>query len=357
MSDNKKKIRDQSRKWLLTINNPADHGMTHDNIKDILSKIENLDYWVMCDEIGGNTKCYHTHLFFYRKKSALKFSYVKALFPSAHFDYPLGTAQQNREYIRKEGKYANTEKAVTNLKSTFEEFGECPEESQGKRNDLNFLYNCIKDGLSDYEIMELNPAYMMRLDKIGYCRQVVMSEEFKHKFRELHIEYRFGKTGKGKSRSISDMYGYGNVYRVTSYVNPFDGYQGQDVIVFEEFRSSLRIEDMLNYLDGYPLELPCRYNNKTACYTKVFINSNIPLEQQYTEIQKNYKETWLAFLRRISCVKEFSDKGIIDYANTDEYINRWQQADLESTPFKETYKQEMLDLTKDWAEFDKKESK
>ncbi len=32
--------------------------------------------------------------------------------------------------------------------------------------------------------------------------------------------------------------------------------KGQDVIVFEEFRSSLKIQDMLNYLDGYPCELP-----------------------------------------------------------------------------------------------------
>lgn len=341
----------QSRKWLLTINNPADHSMTHEDIKVILSKFKAVRYWCMCDEIGKNST-YHTHLFI-KSDTPIKFKTVKNKFPPAHIDYCRGTNQENRDYIRKEGKYSDTEKATTNLKDTFEESGECPEENQGRRNDLNFLYDCIKDGLSNYEIMEVNPNYMMQLDKIEYCRQIVKNEQFKNIFRDLEVEYRFGKTGKGKTREIMERYGYANVYRVTDYKHPFDAYKGQDVIIFEEFRSSLRIQDMLNYLDGYPLDLPCRYNNKAACYTKVFINSNISLESQYTDIQKEYKETWLAFLRRISCIKEFNDNGIVDYANTDDYINRWKQIDVDSTPFKEKYEQEKMDLVNDWIKYDK----
>ena len=89
------------------------------------------------------------------------------------------------------------------------------------------------------------------------------------------------------------------MYRVTDYDHPFDSYKGQDVIVFEEFRSSLKIQDMLNYLDGYPCELPCRYNNKLACFTKVYIITNISFNQQYINIQAESKETWTAFCRRI----------------------------------------------------------
>ena len=343
----------QSRKWLLTINNPSEHDMTHEDIKLILSKFKAVRYWCMCDEIGGKQSTYHTHLFI-KSDTPIKFKTVKNKFPPAHIDFCRGTNQANRDYIRKEGKYANSDKSDTNLKDTFEESGECPEENQGRRNDLNFLYECIKDGLSNYEIMEINPDYMMQLDKIEYCRQIVRNEQFKNTFRDLNVEYRFGKTGKGKTREIMESYGYENVYRITDYLHPFDSYKGQDIIVFEEFRSSLRIQDMLNYLDGYPLDLTCRYNNKIACYTKVFINSNISLESQYTDIQKEYKETWLAFLRRISCVKEFNDKGIIDYANTDDYINRWKKIDMNSTPFKESYEQEKMDLVSDWIKYDKK---
>ena len=85
---------------------------------------------------------------------------------------------------------------------------------------------------------------------------------------------------------------------------PFDGYAGQDVLLFDEFRSSLPIADMLKYLDGYPLMLPCRYGDRVACYTKVYLLSNIPMEKQYPNIQLEEPETWRAFLRRFSGVSE-----------------------------------------------------
>lgn len=322
----------QSRKWLLTINNPKEHNLLHDDIKSILSTFKNLDYWCMCDEIGKNNT-YHTHVFVY-KQAPIAFNTIKKKFTTAHIDYCRGTCQENRDYIRKEGKYSNTDKAETNLKDTFEELCEMPEEHQGRRNDLHTLYAMIKDGYSNYEIMENNPEYMLQLDKIENCRQTIKAEKYKNTFRELEVNYHFGKTGKGKTRFVMEKYGYENVYRVTDYLHPFDSYKGQDVIIFEEFRSSLKIQSMLNFLDGYPLDLPCRYNNKVACYTKVYILTNIPLENQYFDIQKEYKETWLAFLRRITAVKEYNDNGVVSYETTDDYINRWKSANEDKTcPF------------------------
>ena len=104
-----------------------------------------------------------------------------------------------------------------------------------------------------------------------------------------------------------------SIYRVTNYRATrgisFDGYHGQDVLVFEEFSSQIPIEDMLNYLDIYPLTLPARYTDRIACYTKVYITSNIPLEEQYRDIQRVQMETWRAFLRRITNVVEYLPDG------------------------------------------------
>ena len=71
---------------------------------------------------------------------------------------------------------------------------------------------------------------------------------------------------------------------------------------------------MLNIRDlkiDNPVMLPARYFDRVACYTIVYITSNIPLEQQYPEIQKCKLETWNAFLRRIHTVTEFRKDGII----------------------------------------------
>lgn len=187
----------------------------------------------------------------------------------------------------------------------------------------------------------------MNLDKIDSCRQVVDAEKYRTTFREMHVEYHFGKTGKGKTRSIMESHGYEDVYRVTDYLHPFDTYQGQPVIVFEEFHSNIKIQGVLNYLDGYPLMLPSRYNNKTACYTTVYITSNLKLEEQYRSIQREYWDTWEAFLRRIHKVRMFREHDIKNMRElTNIYgANMSLTVKLMRTALfvkKETYKQERL---------------
>lgn len=350
MSDDRD-IKARSRKWLLTINNPQDNGYTHEFIKSQLGKIKSLDYFCMCDEIGTKSQVYHTHLFVYRQ-DAMRFNQIKKLFPVAHIDYCRGTAQENKDYCLKQGKYLGSRKEETNLKDTFEESGDMPVERQGRRNDLIDLYDMVKAGMTNFEILESNPEYLMNLDKIDSCRQVVNSEKYRREFRKLEVEYYCGKTGKGKTRSIMERWGYENVYRVTDYKHPFDMYVDQPVIVFEEFHSSLKIQDMLNYLDGYPLLLPSRYNNKVACYTTVYIVSNLKLEEQYRSVQREYWDTWEAFLRRINKVKLYRENDVKEYENVADYIRRKYEFDneiSEDCPFTDKvktddYKQETMNL-------------
>ena len=46
------------------------------------------------------------------------------------------------------------------------------------------------------------------------------------------------------------------------------------------------------------------YADKVACYTKVYLISNVPLEQQYPVIQAEQPKTWNALKRRIRNVYE-----------------------------------------------------
>lgn len=298
----------QSRKWQITINNPVDKGYTHDRLKEILSGMKSVIYWCMADEIGENNT-YHTHLYI-QGRGGINFSTVKKRFDGGHFEMAKGTAMQNREYVTKTGKWEKDKKHETSVDGTFEEFGEMPVERQGARNDLADIYSMVKQGMTNYQIVEQVPDVMFRLDKLEIVRQAIRDEEFSERWRDLHVEYIYGDTGTGKTRSVMETYGYRNVYRVTDYQHPFDGYMGQDVILFEEFRSSVPLGDMLKYLDGYPVVLPCRYANRQACFTKVYIITNIPLSEQYKNIQLDYPKDYRAFLRRIHVVKEYTEKGV-----------------------------------------------
>ena len=82
-------------------------------------------------------------------------------------------------------------------------------------------------------------------------------------------------------------------------------------LVFEEFHSQIPIESMLNYLDIYPLTLPARYSDRLACYTTVYITSNLSLEEQYRKIQRYQPETWRAFQRRIHVIREYRHDGTV----------------------------------------------
>ena len=83
------------------------------------------------------------------------------------------------------------------------------------------------------------------------------------------------------------------------------GYKGEEILCLDEFNSSLNIQFMNNLLDCYPLTLPARYSNKQACFTKIYIISNIPLDQQYLPIQYEHYSIYRAFLRRIKYVLKF----------------------------------------------------
>ena len=283
----------------MTINNPESHGLSHEKIWKKLESYQHLLYACMADEIGATP---HLHLFL-AFKNPISFSSLKRVFEHAHIETAMGSCEENKKYIQKSGdKWADSEKSRTSVEGTFEERGEMPQEKgQGFRSDVSCLYELVKEGYSNVEILEKEPTYaIMHFDKLDKIRQTLLMEANKNDYRTLQVNYIWGPTGSGKTRYVLEKYGYSECYRIVGYKNPFDEYAGQDVIVFDEFRSSLPISQMLTLLDGYPCTLPCRYNNKQAGFTKVFLISNESLETQYESVQQFNPETYNAFLRRIN---------------------------------------------------------
>lgn len=286
-----------SRKYQLTLNNPEKHDWSHEYIRNALGTFSGLIYWCMCDEIGEEGTP-HTHLFIVFK-NAVEFSALQKPFYGAHLEPSKGSNKENRDYIRKEGKWAESEKKETNIPETFEEYGELPPDRAEGIKETAAIYEMVKENASNFEIMEAFPNAMNRLDKINRARQAVLAEQYKRTYRKVEVFYIWGKTRVGKTRSVMEEYGYENVYRVTDYTHPFDEYERQDVLLLDEFRSQINIDLLLKLLEGYPIALPCRYENKQACFTKVYLVSNIPLEKQYMEFQYREPETWEALKIRI----------------------------------------------------------
>ena len=309
----------QSYMYQLTINNPIEKGYTHDNIKSkIIDNFRTITYFCMADEMGAT---FHTHIFIVFT-SRVRWSKIKRHFSDVHIEACKGSVSDNILYIKKEGKWLDDLKNDQKIDDSFEEFGTPPPDSKGKRSDLSELYRMIQDNMSNSEIIHSNQDYILQIDKLDKIRNTILIDKYKDTLRlNLEVVYIFGATGTGKTRYVMENSGYSNVYRVTDHIHPFDSYSCQPVICFDEFRSSINISNMLMYCDVYPVELQSRYSNKVACYSKVFIVSNWPLEKQYSEAQINDIDTWLAFLRRITKVLIFGKNGTQEFNTVKEYFD------------------------------------
>lgn len=309
----------RSRKYQLTINNPVEKGYTHEKIRSILAENPPV-YYCMCDETGENGTP-HTHIYVcYR--NAVYFSSMKKRFEGAHIETALGSSQENRDYIRKEGVYANSPKKETNHIETFEEFGEMPLDKAAKNETVSEqVLQMIADGCSNAEILLKYPSCFTRLSHIEQTRQTLLEERYKRKHRDVKVHYIYGETGTGKTRDVMEKYGYENVYKITNYEHPFDRYNGEPVILFDEFRSGIAFADFLQYIDIYPCRLPARYADRIACFTEVYIISNVSLWKQYPNIQLEQINSWNALIRRITDITHYTrNNGEVTFFGDDTVI-------------------------------------
>lgn len=320
-------------------------GWSHEKIREALQSL-NPSYYALVDEIGNDTGQKHTHLILCRA-SAIRTKTLEKLFPTVHQDILKGTMNEARTYLLKSGKWEDTDKAETTIDGTFEESGELPSEpGQGYRSDLEKMMDMVKDGYSDLEIIEEIPTLVDKLTAIQKYRQLVI-EEKAHEYRQMKVIYCYGKTGAGKTRGIYTEYAdnLGCIYTINSYQGTglFDGYDSSKVKVLclDEFRSSLPFGLLLALTDGQYQVINCRYSNRIATHKTTWIISNIPLLQQYPNIQSEEPESWKALLRRISIVRFYYDIDKYYDFTVDGYLraersgrlSNWEKTPIENTPF------------------------
>lgn len=198
----------------------------------------------------------------------------------------------------------------------------------GRRTVWDDIKSRIDAGACEMEILHEFPSsyarYSTGIAKMIHLRD--LSTKMNH-WREVSVTYMSGPTGCGKTRSVLEIFeNPADVYRITNYANPFDGYRGQSIVLFEEFRSSLPFEQMLVYLDGYYCALPCRYADKMSLWDQVFLVSNIGLSSQYLTVQERHPESWEAFLRRIDTVNIVAADG--SHQSTADRVSAVSSVDL-----------------------------
>ena len=234
-----------------------------EKVKNFL-KIEKKIFLVYQLEKGDSgTEHYQGYVIF---KSLKSMRQVKVLFPRAHLEKARGSSAQNIKYCTKE----------EGREDGPWEFGTRPD--PGRRTDLESVARqAQEEGMAAVE--DAHVGMVVRYYK-GLQHVVNSSRARKRRregFRKIKVRCYFGSTETGKSRHCYDK--YPGLYEVVTNSNGgsywFDGYEGEDVILFDDFRgSSCKLHEMLRYLDGYARQVPVKGGFVWLNHSVVLITTN-----------------------------------------------------------------------------------
>jgi hypothetical protein len=280
----------QSKAFFLTINNPEEHGCSHEQIIDIMHrKFKNIIYWCMCDEQGTT---YHTHIYILLLAKK-RWSAVQRAFPSAHIESEVkGSPQECRAYIRKEGsKYAA--KAETNFPETFYEEGSLPDFfiSADKTEMLQQIENLLDSGLRPEQIMSKSIVFRQYESLI---RKQFFAKRFAETppIRDVKVIWHLGLAGSGKSYTyvrLCEDYGADNVYYASDFTNGcsamLDSYEAQPYLFIDEVKTdSFKYGYLLQLLQGYRTPVHARYSNVYSLWKELHVTSIFTPREVYDEM-------------------------------------------------------------------------
>lgn len=288
----------QARDWCFTINNPV---QTEQEFLSYLQSVPDLRYVVFQREKAPETGTEHYQGYFEFTQpkwftTIKKYLSKEHIGVDAHIEARRGKRSQAREYCMDE---------ETRISPQYYEYGEFIED--GERTDLTDIMHDIENGMSFYDLSKKHGNRFIRVMKWAKeYRQSHLENKFKRVFRNMKVYYIYGSAGCGKTSYVFQKHGYDDVYRTTNYeFGWIDDYNGEKILFLDEFRSSFKISEILDYLDGQPIRIRGRHYNRVACYDTVYIVSNLSLKEQYTNIQQSEPKTWAAFCRRITAVYDF----------------------------------------------------
>lgn len=304
----------QARKYQLTINNPQDKGLTHEEIKRRLGELRSVEYFCLADEVGEEGTP-HTHVYLVAR-SPIRFSTIKKKFDTAHIETARGSNMENRAYVAKSGeKWA--EKASTSVPGTFEEYGDLPPDRlPGERTDLDEIAELIEAGQTPNQIMSQYFPWR-RYEKMIRSGYFAKRRDETPTVREVKVHYLVGESGCGKSytyTTLCEEQGEEAVFFLTDYDGGgFDNYNGEPILFMDEYKGQFRFAHFLVLTDKYKSQIHARYANVVSLWNEIYITSVFPPEELYKkmveeDIQGRDKQKQL--MRRITDITYcFIDKN------------------------------------------------
>lgn len=224
---------------------------------------------------------------------------VASIYGKCHVEQMRGNKEQAEKYILKEGEaFEEKGEQVLYVSGDFSYI----ENNQGKRTDLEEIEQLIKDGFAPKEIMRIRFSYRKyeKMIKDAYYDKRSMETP---KYRKVNVVWHFGETGTGKSYGVIQDTPEEHLYIYNDYDNGgMDGYNGEPVLLMDEFRGDIKYRILLNMLDGYKMQVHSRYANIMMLWNTVHITSPYAPDEVYKGIKETDTDSIKQLYRRINTV-------------------------------------------------------
>lgn len=196
-----------------------------------------------------------------------------------HLEAMKGNEFENDRYCKKEGN--------------FKFFGKHTG-GQGHRSDLDEVCDKIIKGVPMSNIAKEHPRLVVQygrgLKHLSQC----LEKDNRKTFRKLEVTLITGPTGTGKTRYAMEQ----EPYKIQgSDLKWWDGYEGEDTILIDEYNNDTGITTLLKLLDGYQLRLDTKGSFTYANWHKVYITTNLELHEIHDKAKPAHRD---ALFRRIT---------------------------------------------------------